>query len=162
MNRTETLNAALDAVSKRRAYGPPESNFDRIAARWRAHIKNRFGIDVAIDGVSVALMCADIKMARLEETPTHEDSWVDLAGYAACGAEVSGAPSAGGWVQMAGKWPAEPLRIGDELRTPDGRIGVISGKESDDYDGELPYRCATFEPEGFWPGPYEVEAYRRT
>ncbi|MFN7882545.1 MAG: DUF6378 domain-containing protein [bacterium] len=26
-------------------------------------------------------------MARLKNSPNHRDSWVDLAGYAACGAE---------------------------------------------------------------------------
>lgn len=70
-------------------YGRPEDNFERIARRWRAHIKNRFGIEVALDATSVALMCADLKIARLENTPGHQDSWVDLAGYAACGAEIA-------------------------------------------------------------------------
>lgn len=90
MNRQELLISAQDAVARRpKAYGPPEQNFDRIAARWRVHIKNRFDIEVPIDPVSVAAMCADLKLARIEETPNHEDSWRDLAGYAACGAEVS-------------------------------------------------------------------------
>ena len=30
-----------------------------------------------------------LKVARLMETPKHEDSWVDIAGYGACGAEVA-------------------------------------------------------------------------
>ena len=29
------------------------------------------------------------KMARLRHDPAHTDSWVDVAGYAACGAEVA-------------------------------------------------------------------------
>lgn len=89
MNRTETLNTAIEAVAQRRAYGPPEQNFDRIAARWRVHLKNRYGIDVALDAVSVAIMCIDLKVSRIEETPNHADSWVDVAGYAACGAEIA-------------------------------------------------------------------------
>jgi hypothetical protein len=30
-----------------------------------------------------------LKIARLRANPTHRDSWVDLAGYAACGYEVA-------------------------------------------------------------------------
>jgi len=30
---------------------------------------------------------AAIKLARLVETPDHQDSWIDLAGYAAIGSE---------------------------------------------------------------------------
>jgi hypothetical protein len=44
---------------------------------------------VAIDATSVAIMCADLKLARFEHQPDHADSWVDLAGYAACGAEIA-------------------------------------------------------------------------
>jgi hypothetical protein len=37
----------------------------------------------------VAQMMALMKIARLENDPSHLDSWTDLAGYAACGAEIS-------------------------------------------------------------------------
>jgi hypothetical protein len=30
-----------------------------------------------------------LKVARLMHTPGHVDSWVDIAGYAACGADVA-------------------------------------------------------------------------
>ena len=86
----EILDLAKAATADRGLnYGKPENNFERIAARWRVHIANRFGVDVAIDGASVALMMADVKIARLENAPDHADSWVDLAGYAACGAEIA-------------------------------------------------------------------------
>ena len=42
-----------------------------------------------ITATFVAIMCADIKFARLENQPNHEDSWIDVAGYAACGAEIA-------------------------------------------------------------------------
>jgi hypothetical protein len=84
------LDAAKAAVADRGLnYGKPEDNFERIAGRWRTHLKNRFNIDVPIDAASVALMMVDMKQARLENDPTHLDSWVDIAGYAACGAEIS-------------------------------------------------------------------------
>lgn len=90
MNRTKTLDAALSAVKTRgQAYGTPENNFLRIARRWNVHLLNRYGARVELDQTDVAAMMADLKLARLEETPSHQDSWTDLAGYAACGAEVS-------------------------------------------------------------------------
>ena len=46
---------------------------------------NRYGIDLNLDEVDVASMMIDVKQARLENDPTHRDSWVDIAGYAAGG-----------------------------------------------------------------------------
>jgi hypothetical protein len=91
MNRAELLEAALDAVNKRpKAYGPPESNFMRIACLWSAYmylVKGMGAVHVGPD--DVANMMILMKIARLVETPDHEDSWTDIAGYAACGAEVT-------------------------------------------------------------------------
>jgi len=90
ITKSALLDLAQAAVADRGLnYGSPEDNFRRIAVRWRAHILNRFGIEVAIDAASVAIMCGDIKMARLENQPAHLDSWADLAGYAACGASIT-------------------------------------------------------------------------
>jgi hypothetical protein len=86
----ELLDIAKEATADRGLnYGRPEANFDRIAARWRVHLLNRFGVDLAIDGASVSMMMIDVKLARLENYAGHLDSWVDLAGYAACGAEIA-------------------------------------------------------------------------
>ena len=38
---------------------------------------------------SIANMMILLKVARLKSSPSHKDSWVDVAGYAACGAECS-------------------------------------------------------------------------
>lgn len=90
VSRAEILDAAQAAVADRGLdYGTPEQNFDRIARRWRAHLVNRFGVDVPIDGASVAMMMVDLKLARLESSPCHVDSWVDVAGYAGCGGELA-------------------------------------------------------------------------
>lgn len=92
MNRKETLESALDAVNRRpKSYGPPEQNFERIAALWNVYLHDKYDIPASIDPVDVAAMMALMKIARLIETPGHDDSWVDLAGYAACGAEVAAA-----------------------------------------------------------------------
>lgn len=90
--RHAILDAALAAVTDRsNAYGAVESNFNRIAALWNTHIVNRYrGQDsFYFDAVDVALMLALLKIARIENMPGHMDSWVDLAGYAACGGEAA-------------------------------------------------------------------------
>lgn len=90
ISKHELLDLAKTAVADRGLnYGKPEDNFERIARRWRAHLLNRFGVDVALDAVSVSIMCIDLKQARLENQPSHLDSWVDIAGYAGCGANIA-------------------------------------------------------------------------
>ena len=36
----------------------------------------------------VALCMAWVKMARLAKNPNHQDSWIDMAGYAGLGGEI--------------------------------------------------------------------------
>lgn len=62
-------------------YGPPETNFANIAAFWRAWVRARHGVDLPFDGHDVGQMSAMIKLARLAESPTHEDSALDGAVY---------------------------------------------------------------------------------
>jgi hypothetical protein len=90
MNRHETLVTAAAAINGPRntTYGPPEDNFRQIAELWSCHLgRNVYATDVAI-------MMILLKVARLRANPTHEDSWVDIAGYAACGAELNDVPEA--------------------------------------------------------------------
>jgi hypothetical protein len=102
VSRADHLDEAKRITAGRgESYGTPEDNFERIAARWRVHIKNRFGVDVAIDPMSVALMCADLKLARLEHDPLHLDSIVDLLGYGACYGEIAAKQRAGTWAEAA-------------------------------------------------------------
>lgn len=90
MTKAALLDKAKEAVADRGLnYGKPEDNFARIARRWSLHMLNAYKIKVEISPGSVAIMMADMKMARLENEPNHTDSWVDMAGYAACGAEIS-------------------------------------------------------------------------
>ena len=44
----------------------------------------------SFNSYDVAVMMALLKVARLSNSPNHMDSWVDLAGYAACGGEIAG------------------------------------------------------------------------
>lgn len=93
--RKQVLDTAAAAVTvhRNRSYGPPEQNFARIARLWNIHLINR-GIVADSDGpaltvADVALMCILLKVGRLAEIEDHLDSWTDIAGYAACGAEIS-------------------------------------------------------------------------
>lgn len=83
--RTKILTTADQAISVDRdeVYGPVRGNFERIANAWRA-----LGFaDVTPE--EVALMMIIVKASRLTNTLSHEDSWVDLAGYAALGGEIA-------------------------------------------------------------------------
>lgn len=84
MNRLDTLKAAAECVcgSREDDYGSPEDNFAVIAALWTAYT----GTDVAPK--DVAMMMALLKIARAK-AGSKPDTYVDLAGYAACGAEIS-------------------------------------------------------------------------
>ena len=90
MTRKELLDAAAGCVLQDRAsqYGGVEDNFGRIAELWTKYL----GVQLAPH--DVAAMMVLLKIARLRANPHHDDSWVDLAGYAACGAECAGAAKA--------------------------------------------------------------------
>ena len=91
MNKQDLLDQAKIAVGDRGLnYGKPEDNFLRIAAHWEQFLLNAKGTDVNITPGDVAIMMALMKIARLEHDPKHMDSWIDLAGYSACGAEIAG------------------------------------------------------------------------
>lgn len=81
--RKHLLQDAIKTVCKDRAdeYGCLESNFDDIAELWTVYL------GVKVERRDVANMMVLLKVAR-NGTPGHRDNWVDIAGYAACGAEV--------------------------------------------------------------------------
>lgn len=85
MNRQETLNNAMAIVHGKREteYGSPEDSFGTIAQLWGAYLGHE------IVSHDVAALMVLLKVARLRNDPLHEDSWIDVAGYAACGAECA-------------------------------------------------------------------------
>ena len=89
--KTAIANEAVSIVNgaRRNAYGRPEDNFERIARFWDAYFKNT-GRDIDVTASDVAPLMRLMKEARLAETPDHRDSFVDLVGYALCGAELNG------------------------------------------------------------------------
>lgn len=118
--REKCLDTARECVTKDRvnAYGSAEDNFSNIAEMWNAQ-----GVRIdgrALSASDVALMMAAMKLARLRHNPTHEDSWVDLAGYAACGMEVAFKP----------------------LERVQERVNEVVTKIGEGWVGDM-YRCGT-------------------
>lgn len=85
MDRERCLLLAKECVCGEREqdYGTPEKNFRQIAALWAAYTGHSY------TPVDVAMMMALLKVARIKSGTGTEDSFVDLAGYAACGAEIA-------------------------------------------------------------------------
>lgn len=102
MNRAEILEAAKKCVCGQRVqdYGKPEHNFQTIADFWNdyldaAHpelnlkgVAECMEVSAIITPKDVAVMMGLLKVARIA-TGSNPDSFVDLAGYAACAGEVA-------------------------------------------------------------------------
>ena len=84
VTREDILDKARQCVCGDRdmQYGSPEESFKRIADYWSLYI------DKPISPQDVAIMMILFKVAR-EENKDKADNWIDIAGYAACGGEVS-------------------------------------------------------------------------
>ena len=84
MNAPMLLQHAAGVIEHREGiYGPPQELFAQIAARWS------LVLGVAVTPAKVALCLIDLKLARLTRDPSHLDSVVDVAGYAAILSEVT-------------------------------------------------------------------------
>ena len=84
MTRQEILEAAINITCKNREqqYGSPEDNFALIADLWSSYL------DKHITHQDVAMCMALLKIARIKTGVGTIDSFIDLAGYAACGGEL--------------------------------------------------------------------------
>jgi hypothetical protein len=91
--KSACLDAAKAAVCGDRElnYGTPEDNFYRIATLWNAWFQVRKEpYEVRLAPWEVAIMMDLMKSARLANNPEYQDSWIDKAGYASCGADITG------------------------------------------------------------------------
>lgn len=86
MLRKELLTKAIEITegARQEHYGSPEDNFGNIADLWSVYLGK------ALSRTDVAAMMILMKTARLMADPTHDDSWIDIAGYAACGSQCNG------------------------------------------------------------------------
>ena len=85
MTRKEILAEAEKIVCNDRnlKYGEPEDNFSVIAKFWSTFL------DIDIAALQVAAMMMLMKNARIKSSKGRDkDSWVDAAGYSACGLEI--------------------------------------------------------------------------
>ena len=106
MTRSEILDAARSIVTgeREKQYGKPEDNFATIGKLWEIYLSGRCvggDADISINPEDVAMMMALLKIARIKTGVGTVDSFIDLAGYAACAGEIAGR-SATTSVQTAG------------------------------------------------------------
>lgn len=95
MNRAEVLESARICVcgGREQDHGKPEDNFTTIGLLWSVYLRAahpKLAKVLPINGISakdVAVMMALLKVARIA-TGSSPDSFVDLAGYAACAGEL--------------------------------------------------------------------------
>lgn len=99
MRREDVLNNALSLIEGDRAkdYGPAHKNFQDIADLWTV-LLNR-DVD-RFSPTDVAMFMIATKLARLMKSPERADHWIDIAGYAALGAEIANARAAGTTPEM--------------------------------------------------------------
>ena len=83
MKREQILDQAKTLISGDRAkdYGDAYLNHKRIAELWSPILDK----DITVEQVYACMIA--VKLSRLIETPDHEDSWIDICGYAALGGE---------------------------------------------------------------------------
>lgn len=93
VTRADCLHEAEKCVCGKREqdYGSPENNFSTIAQLWAIYLKAAIPAlpDIELDPVDVAMMMGLLKIARIATGTATADSFIDLAGYAACGCEIS-------------------------------------------------------------------------
>jgi len=86
--RVQLLNEAVKVIAgdRDKQYGTPEDSFRAIARHWNAYIHGR---EFDLTPGDVAAMMILVKVARMESgNLAQADSWLDIAGYAACGYET--------------------------------------------------------------------------
>jgi len=84
MHRDDVLMAAQELINGDRAaaYGESSDTQQRIATMWSGLL------GVTVEAHQVPLMFIAAKALRASRNASHADSWIDIAGYAALGAEI--------------------------------------------------------------------------
>ena len=82
--RVEVLNKAKEIIigNREQQHGSPEDSFNLIAKFWSAYL------DKDISPMNVGDMMILLKIARCKTGGHKEDNYIDIAGYAACTAEI--------------------------------------------------------------------------
>lgn len=92
MEKTEFLDKVRSIVEEREEqHGSPKEIFETIAIFWSDYLNRTHGFIMDLSDMDVALMMAQFKIARVIANPGKAlDSLMDIAGYAACAAELGG------------------------------------------------------------------------
>lgn len=124
--RKEILKQATDAVCTDREgqYGSPEDNFRRIADLWTAYWGG-----YPFEPKDVAMMMSLLKIARIATGKHKDDNYIDLAGYAACGAEL-------GSLETAHKAEAVTESEPDEIEIT---VYICTGDDGNDSESDKEY-----------------------
>ena len=90
MKRAEILEAARVCVcgERERDYGTPENNFETIGLLWGVYLRAAPPELAKVMAVNHITAMGLLKVARIA-TGSSPDSFVDLAGYAACAGEIA-------------------------------------------------------------------------
>lgn len=100
MNRVECFQKAAHCTCgpRQKDYGDVRPMYDRVSAVKEALWA---GIDRPWNAVDAIIFMIVIKVCRVVVTNAHEDSWVDIAGYAGLGVEVATNDSASDRIALA-------------------------------------------------------------
>ena len=129
MTRKECLEQAMGCVLRDRnnAYGGPEDSFGVIANFWSVYLGRK------VYPHDVATMMALLKIARIKANKSYADGYVDLAGYAACGAECANVELYPWQKEVMGTATPEPeFKYGDRVQFRDE---IPSTSEPHWFDG---------------------------
>lgn len=88
-DRTKFLTEVDGIINGERSssYGDPAVGFDKTARAFSAITGHHLmPVDVVVFNILQ-------KLERLSHSPNHRDSWLDIAGYAALGSEITATPS---------------------------------------------------------------------
>jgi hypothetical protein len=87
MNYSDVLNTANMTISQRgKEYGDISTSF------MRASVIASATLNKTITPYDVAMILHSVKLSRIANNPTIEDSWVDLAAYGAIAANLASTP----------------------------------------------------------------------
>lgn len=127
-DRKRILDLAAACVLRDRnaTHGEAEDNFATIAEYWTTHLHARGLLPkgVALAREDVAIMSAQIKLARLAQSFDHEDNWVDGAGYMACGGGCAADRRRAGEIYSPPVGALVPPQVAQELRH---QMGLTDG-----------------------------------
>lgn len=88
-------SARLICGDREKDYGDAADNFRTVGLLWSAYLLASHPVladafsETSVTAADVAAMLGLLKLARAAANPAHMDNWVDLAGYAALGGEIS-------------------------------------------------------------------------